>query len=224
MIAERMANEMETTPCAKADHEISEFFDRCAHKRLMYEFTEGEAQTLRRFMALWNLQPGERVLEPGCGSGRLTAILAEAVGEQGELLACDLSPEMIQLARERGLPSQVHLLTQSASSIPRADGWFNHVICLNVFPHFMEKEAILQEFARLLRVGGQLWIHHFEGRERLNHFHHHAAPEVSGHMLPCPRMMRKLIESAGLELAELIDETDAYRVRAIKRTGIRQED
>jgi SAM-dependent methyltransferase len=39
----------------------------------------------------WDLQPGDRVLEVGCGQGDMTAVLAEAVGERGHVTAVDLA-------------------------------------------------------------------------------------------------------------------------------------
>jgi ubiquinone/menaquinone biosynthesis C-methylase UbiE len=205
-----------TTPrSAQADHEISAFFDRCAAKRLMYAFEPAEQATLRDFVARWELRPGMRVLEPGCGAGRLTSILAEAVGKTGEVLACDLAPQMIALAAERGMPPQARLEVASAAAVNRADAYFDRIICLNVFPHLIDKPAILREFARLLKPEGALWINHFEGREALNRFHHHAAPEVCDHTLPCPWTMRSLMEGNGFELLELTDESKAYWVKAV---------
>lgn len=199
------------------DHEISEFFDRCARQRLMYEFEPMEQQTLRQFFELWEITPGMRVLEPGCGAGRLTVMLADAVGPQGEVMACDLSSEMIRLAEERGLSAQVCTVCGPVTEMARPAGWFDRIICLNVFPHFTDKQAVLREFRRLLKPQGALWINHFEGRESLNHFHHHAAPEVAEHALPCPCGMRHLLEEAGFDMLELVDRADAYWVKAIKR-------
>lgn len=210
---------MTTSRSAQADHEISAFFDRCAGKRLMYEFEEDEQVTLRDFVARWELQPGMRVLEPGCGSGRLTQILAEAVGTQGEVLACDLASQMIALATERGMPPQVQLSVCSAAATERPAGYFDRIICLNVFPHLIDKPVILHEFARLLKPDGVLWINHFEGREALNRFHHHAAPEVADHILPCPWTMRNLMEGSGFELVGLKDEPKAYWVKATLTGG-----
>ncbi|HOF41902.1 MAG TPA: class I SAM-dependent methyltransferase [Candidatus Hydrogenedentes bacterium] len=199
------------------DQGIAEFFDHCARKRLMYEFEPVELETLQRFLEMWAIRPGMRVLEPGCGAGRLTAVLAEAVGPEGEVVAYDLSPEMVRLAEGRGLPAQVHLICGSASAIVNEPGGFDRVICLNVFPHFADQAAALRGFSRLLKPEGQLWINHFEGRESLNHFHHHAAPEVSDHTLPCPYTMRRLMEENGFELLDLVDQPDAYWAKAIVR-------
>lgn len=200
----------------QSNSEIAAFFDRCAEKRLMYEFEPAEQLKLTRFLAAWDLRPGNRVMEPGCGSGRLTRVLAEAVGADGEVYANDLSPAMLALARERGLPAHVDLVCASATAIPRQDQWFDQIICLNVFPHFSDKAGVLREFFRVLKPAGCLWINHFSGRDELNHFHHGAAPEVSEHRLPCPHTMRRMAQEAGFEVVELVDQGEVYSFQAVK--------
>ncbi len=202
---------------AEKDEEISAFFDRCAEQKLMYEFDSEEQDKLRLFLASWNVRPGQRVLEPGCGSGRLTQVLAEATAPDGEVYAGDLSPAMIHLAQERHMPSHVHLVCGPATSIERPDEWFDTVVCLNVFPHVMDKSGALREFARVLKASGNLWISHFSGRDELNRFHHHAASEVSNHMLPCPHTMRHMMQDAGFGIVELTDRTGVYSLHAVKQ-------
>ena len=198
------------------DLQISAFFDRCAEKRLMQEFEPSERETLNGFLLDWGISPGNRILEPGCGSGRLTEVLAEAVGPAGEIYAMDLSPAMIELARERGLPDHVHFDCGSAASIPREAACFDFVICLNVFPHFADKAAILREFARVLNPSGQLWVNHFSSREELNHFHLHAGEEVAHHMLPCADDMSAMMIAAGFRTVDLNEGSDFYSLRAAR--------
>lgn len=47
------------------------------------------------------LQPGQRVLDVGCGTGLSLPMLREAVGPEGCVYGCDQSPEMLAQARER---------------------------------------------------------------------------------------------------------------------------
>jgi len=201
------------------DHEASEFFDRCAREGLMYEFEAREKEILEEFLRLWAICHGMRILEPGCGSGRLTAVLANVVGANGAVVACDLSQEMLRLAQGRQLPERVQLLHGSAIAVECKSSWFDRVICLNVFPHFMDKAAALREFARLLKPTGELWINHFEGREALNRFHREAAPEVAEHLLPCPYTMRKLMEETGFAVIDLVNRPNAYWLKARKRSA-----
>ncbi|MCX8036351.1 MAG: methyltransferase domain-containing protein [Candidatus Sumerlaeia bacterium] len=193
---------------------LGRFFDRCARKGLMDAFLPEEQTKLRDFLRRWHLRPGDRVLEPGCGAGRLTEILAEAVGPNGEVYACDLSGEMLRRAAQRGLRPPVHLFRGSAAKIERPDAYFDAIICLNVFPHFTNPAPVLVEFARVLKPNGRLYIAHFEGRRQINHFHRHAAPEVAHHLLPAARDMRRLMAKAGLEVTEFMDRSEMYWLAA----------
>ncbi|MDP2419476.1 MAG: methyltransferase domain-containing protein [Hydrogenophaga sp.] len=55
----------------------------------------------RRTIALLQLQPGQTVLDVGAGTGLSYALLRDAVGEQGRVLAFEQSPEMFAFAQQR---------------------------------------------------------------------------------------------------------------------------
>ncbi|MEI8282455.1 MAG: class I SAM-dependent methyltransferase, partial [Armatimonadota bacterium] len=52
----------------------------------------------RRILDCWNIPLGSRILEIGCGQGDMTAVLAEAVGPTGRIIATDIA------GRECGSP------------------------------------------------------------------------------------------------------------------------
>jgi len=54
----------------------------------------------RDLLALLDPQPGERILDLGCGTGHVTADIAEAVGTAGDVVGIDASPAMVERARE----------------------------------------------------------------------------------------------------------------------------
>ncbi len=53
------------------------------------EAQESQTEFRTRIAAAWGIQPGDRILEIGCGQGDMTAVLAEVVGESGHILAVD---------------------------------------------------------------------------------------------------------------------------------------
>jgi SAM-dependent methyltransferase len=197
--------------------EVGAYFDRCAQNGVMGEFEPNEAAKLPRFLLDWGLAPGEWVLEPGCGSGRLTERLAAVVGATGLVLALDLSPEMIARARRRGLPPQVRLHCGAAESVPAPDSSFDRVICLNVLPHFTALAAVLAELARVLVPGGHLWVNHFAGRDEVNAFHAGLDDPVRDHRLPPPAELRSGLEGAGFAVVLLGDDADGFRLHAVRR-------
>ena len=65
------------------------------------EYGEVERPKLERLLGQSELGPGQRVLEPGCGTGRLSEVLAQVVGPTGHLTAMDISQGMVAACRQR---------------------------------------------------------------------------------------------------------------------------
>ncbi len=95
-----------------------------------------------------------RVLDWGCGSGRLTALLAKEDGF-GEVHGCDVDLEAIAWCREHVPVATFETLTPGAP-LPYRDGGFDLVLGFSVLSHLpeaLEAEA-LRELRRVLRPGG----------------------------------------------------------------------
>ncbi len=96
---------------------------------------------------------GRRVLEVGCGTGRLLAALA-AGGRQ--VCGCDPSAAMLRQTRRRaaGRPPQVALCRARAQALPLAGASCDTVVC--TFPAgYIADERTWAEFARVLARGGR---------------------------------------------------------------------
>lgn len=115
-------------------------------------------------LQLLAVQPGERVLEIGAGTGKALVALAAAVGEAGRAIAIDVSPRMIEVSRRRlqrtGLACRVHLLRGDARALPVPSA-----SCDAVFSSFAlellapaDLDAALTECRRVLRPGGRLGV------------------------------------------------------------------
>lgn len=190
------------------------FFDRCAHDGVMLEFEPEERKRVAALPVAWGLRPGQRVLEAGCGAGRLTSYLANAVGPAGKVLALDSSPAMLARAVDRNLPRHVRLVQASAMAIPTADARYDHVVCFHALPHFPDLGAALAEMARVLVPCGSLWIRHLAPRRVVNTIHAEAGGAIAEHLIPDQVTMRQLVTGAGLELLSLADDEDGYRAHA----------
>lgn len=57
-----------------------------------FETVHSQAKQRIRLVKRWNIKPGERILEIGCGQGDCTAVLATAVGATGHVVAIDPGP------------------------------------------------------------------------------------------------------------------------------------
>lgn len=64
-------------------------------------FLPGDSSIVRRMMESAAIQPGQRVLDVGAGSGSFTDLLAEAVGQHGHVTAVELQPRLAKRLAER---------------------------------------------------------------------------------------------------------------------------
>lgn len=189
------------------------FFDGVAAKGLWQTFDSGEQEAVDAFIEMWAISPASRVLEPGCGCGRLTELLAEKVGSAGQVVAVDISPAMIASARRRGLPPQVELLESCLMELSPAQYGFDQVICCNVWPHLGHIAGVLDQIAALLERGGSFWISHLCSREKINHIHRNAGREVRDHLLPKAEVLAEDISKHGFDLVDLADD-ELYWIHA----------
>jgi demethylmenaquinone methyltransferase / 2-methoxy-6-polyprenyl-1,4-benzoquinol methylase len=107
------------------------------------------------------LAPGQAALDVCCGTGDLALALAARVGVEGEVLGCDFSEPMLDLAREkaaaRGL-GQVRFEWADALELPYKDGRFDAVSVGFGARNLADLDRGLAEMTRVLMPGGRLVI------------------------------------------------------------------
>jgi 2-polyprenyl-3-methyl-5-hydroxy-6-metoxy-1,4-benzoquinol methylase len=95
--------------------------------------------------------PGSRVLEIGCGTGLFTEHFAES---GADIVAVDLSPELLDLARRRGLERRVQFLERNFEDCD-AEGPFDAVIGNSVL-HHLDLDQAWRKIHSLLKPGGRI--------------------------------------------------------------------
>lgn len=106
-------------------------------------------------------EPGERVVDVGCGAGIDSLIAAGMVGPQGRVIGVDMTPAMLEKARASAKAARVaHVEFREGygEALPVPDGWADVVISNGVLNLMPDKRAALQEMARVLKPGGRLQI------------------------------------------------------------------
>ncbi|HSD52088.1 MAG TPA: methyltransferase domain-containing protein, partial [Candidatus Methylomirabilis sp.] len=109
--------------------------------------------------ALGPIQPGESILDLGCGAGFDAFVAAQLVGRTGRVVGIDLSPEMIAVAgaglREAKFP-QVEFRVAQVEGLPFPDASFDVALSNGVLNLIPDKPRALREVFRILRPGGRL--------------------------------------------------------------------
>lgn len=112
--------------------------------------------TIRETLSRIDLQPDDRVLDVGCGTGVLLEGLSNTIS--GTLLAgVDPSADMLAVARQR-LDETVSLKQGCAEKLPFPDGAFDVVISTNALHCFRNPPGALLEMYRVLAPDGRIAI------------------------------------------------------------------
>ena len=110
---------------------------------------------------LGRIEPGQVVVDLGCGAGTDLLIAAQMVGPEGRAIGVDMTSSMLERARESaremGLEN-VELHQSLIESLPLPDESVDVVISNGVIDLVPDKEAVFSELDRVLRPGGRLQI------------------------------------------------------------------
>jgi demethylmenaquinone methyltransferase/2-methoxy-6-polyprenyl-1,4-benzoquinol methylase len=179
------------------------------------EYGPEEMLKLDRLFKYTGSLRGLKVLEPGCGTGRLTEILSDRVGKEGSVVALDISPKMVQEALRRTATRQnvvIHL--SPVEDFPLEEKDYELIICHQVFPHFEDKKKVLTILSRALKPDGRLIVIHFINFEAINDRHCKGGTAVEMDMMPAKYEMRRLFDETGMQVAFILDDHLGYFLSA----------
>jgi SAM-dependent methyltransferase len=138
---------------------------------------------------------GRRVLDVGCGTGRLSLALTE---RGAKVWGVDTSAEMLEQARAAA-GRRVGLKRGSAEELPFKDGWFDRAV-LRLVVHLVDRGRALPELARVLAPGGRAVVATFEPRHFDGYWAVGIFPEIAAidrERFPAPEALAAELEAAG---------------------------
>lgn len=216
-------NTMELTPGRQA-HRVSaimtaeSYFDQLAARTDALAFRpeerEGVARLLRRLAPL----EGARVVEAGCGNGRLSVKLAEAIGAAGRLWALDPSAEMGACCRRAlatagaGEWTTVEIAAAETSAAPES-AW-DCALFFRAWPHVGNPVRVLEQSRRWLAEGGRLVIANLQGSAQLNAMHAACHRAVEGHRMPPAVELARTLTEAGWRVETAVETPEDYFISA----------
>ena len=110
---------------------------------------------------LGRIEPGQVVLDLGCGAGTDLLIAAQMTGPSGRVIGLDTTSTMLQRARRSASAmnlTNIELHEALIESLPLDDASIDVVISNGVIDLVPDKEAVFDEIDRVLRPGGRLQV------------------------------------------------------------------
>ena len=195
------------------------FFDAIADKWDGWDDLVTLGRRMSAGLSRMGLGPEETVLDIGCGIGNLTAALLAKLGQAGRVVAVDISPRMLDVARGKIRDPRVTWHVAGAESLPIPDAIADRIMCFSVWPHLRDQGAVLWEIACVLRPAGNLHIWHLSPKEKINHIHTSSDGPISGDLLLPASETAASLRNAGFEVLEMVDDAEQYLVSARKPAG-----
>lgn len=150
-------------------------------------------------------QPGERILDLGCGDGQLTVKLIAA---GASVLAVDASPQMVEAARSRCVPAEV----AKAEELPYPEAFFDAVFSNAVLHWVRGQDAMMREVHRVLKPGGR-FVAEMGGHGNVAAIsvafaavlsrHGHSLGEANEHLYPTPKAYSQRLERRGFSVEQI---------------------
>jgi len=163
-------------------------------------------------VAFASLREGETVLDLGSGAGFDCFLAANKVGKNGKVIGVDMTPEMIEKAREnarKGNYENVEFRLGEIENLPVADNSVDVILSNCVIVLSPDKSRVFSEAFRVLKPGGRLMISDIVLLRQLPDFLKNSIEAyigcVSGAMTKHEYMRE--IEAAGLHNIKTLDET-----------------
>ncbi len=102
---------------------------------------------------------GKRCLDIGTGTGEIAFLVAQHAGADGDVIGLDLTPKMLELAREkmksRDLPRPVEFVEGDALKLPYGEGTFDLITSGYMLRNVAGLQGAIDEMYRVLRPGGR---------------------------------------------------------------------
>jgi ubiquinone/menaquinone biosynthesis C-methylase UbiE len=172
---------------------------------LVWLLTLGRERAFReRLVELARVEPGEAVLDVGCGTGTLAIAAKRRVGPAGEVHGIDASPEMIARARRKATKVGVDAVfqTEVVEALPFPDARFDVVLSTLMMHHLPRpaRQQCVREIRRVLKPGGRVLVVDFgtpAGKRKglIAHLHRRRGHGALGDIV-------QLLSEAGLRVEE----------------------
>ena len=169
---------------------------------------------MKRILDAAGVKEGHRVLDIASGTGVMFPYYLERGA--AHITGADISEQMVAVCRKKFAgDSRVEVLCADAETYNFGAG-YNACMVFNAFPHFCNRETLLNNLKKALVSGGTLTVAHDWGRKALDKHHEDTASEVSSGLMPEDELAA-LFEKCGFRDVYAYADEGIYIVSGVKQ-------
>ncbi|MBZ5507745.1 MAG: methyltransferase domain-containing protein [Acidobacteriia bacterium] len=143
---------------SQADQKLQQEFNQWAAAGRGDEMEDHHSDITEQTLALMDIQPADRILDLGCGTGWASRRMAR-VAAAGEVVGLDVADEMLRRAERSSTAfKNIRYVWGSAEKIPAGDSYFSKVLSVESFYYYADQGKALDELRRVMAPGAQLFI------------------------------------------------------------------
>ena len=143
---------------SSADHKLQLEFNQWAAAGRGDEMEDHHSDITDQTLALMDIQPEDRILDLGCGTGWASRRMAR-LATRGEIVGLDVADEMLRRAELASSAfKNVRYVWGSAENIAEADNAFSKVLSVESFYYYADQGKALDELRRVMAPGAKLFI------------------------------------------------------------------
>lgn len=183
-------------------NEVIQFFDRLA-PNWDADMVRNEDE-IKTILNNAGVEKGKDILDVACGTGVLIPdYISRGVAS---VMAIDISPKMVDIAREKYLKDEKTISSTELSIICGDvetydfEKQFDSIVVYNAFPHFPDPDRLIAGLAKKLKPGGILTIAHGMSREKINSHHKGSASHVSNGLMPVGILVGSLAKYLSVDM------------------------
>lgn len=197
------------------DIETKNYFNQLAEKWDQHPIEPDKDDQILQIFKRLGIHAGARILDAGCGTGRLFHLIRQIISTATPFYALDYAFLMTREAAQKDV-QPICPICGDVQRLPFKDNQFDFILAFGLFPHIQEPNLALREFRRVLKKNGKLVVFHLKGSQALNHFHQQLGGVVGDHLLYSIDEMQILFEAAGLILDIGSDRPDEFLCVGVK--------
>jgi ubiquinone/menaquinone biosynthesis C-methylase UbiE len=166
---------------------------------------------------------GERALDLACGTGLVARHVAPLVGAEGKVVAVDINPAMLEVARKQPAPAgaAIEWLEGDALTVDLSAYEFDLALCQQGLQFFPDRSAALKRLGDRITPGGRVALANWQAIEKHDLFHEFAEVE-SRHLAPLGVSYEELVAPFSLNDADhiraLVEEAGFSQVEIVPHT------